>query len=410
MKIGIVINTYLITQEREKNPFDHPTPLWDFDEANTLRATLESIRDANRREEDSYTLYLFGIAANEETANDAEIEEKMRVLVNEVGGLPQTIVISNRQIEDLRTVTGIEFFESCGYPEIRNLGLLIPAMMEEEVIMQLDDDELIRPDHLVRFAEIFEAHPEYGIVTAPYEKNGTVRILAKDPLSTWEKYSSMDREMERLLATENCQQTLFGFGGNLCLRRSVAKEALYPRRVPRGEDFSFLLACRLLHANGDQAAGLAGGASQFLTWFCPEEGVTILHHPPVEAKAAFLRYFENNLNRFILERQMVVSQNGFSLEDLAENSHYLSAMFGQEDFEAQLKTWIQEIRDERQDIDDPSEVDQMEERLMTRLDHVSQTQRWQQYLQDRRRFAEAQAWLSTCDKNAVLQKVRGWQE
>ncbi len=409
MKIGIVINTYLVTENGEKNPFDHPTPLWDFEQANTLKATLESIRDANRRLEDELTLYLFGMAANEVTAYDDAIERKIRRLVQTVGGLPKARVITNRQISDLREETGVEFFESSGYPEIRNLGLLIPSMMEEELIMQLDDDELIRPNHLVRFAEIFEAHPEYGIVTAPYEKNGTVRILAEDPLPTWEKYSSMDRDLVRFLSADECQQTLFGFGGNLCLRTSVARDALYPRRVPRGEDFSFLLACRLLHANGDKAGGIAAGASRFLTWFCPEEAVTILHHPPVEAKAAFLRYFENNLNRFILERQMVMSQKLFTLEDLAGHSKYLFAMFGQKDFEVQLRKWIQEIRESRTDIQNPADIDEMERRLLSQLKERSQESRWQQYLQDRRQFATAQAFLSACDKPALFAKIRGWQ-
>lgn len=409
MKIGIVINTYIVTEKGETNPFDHPTPIWAFKEANTLGATLESIRDANRSEKDELTLYLFGIAANEKAGFDEEIESEIHKLVGEIGGLPKTHVITNRQVQDFREITGIDFFESSGYPEIRNLGLLIPSMMGEELIMQLDDDELIRPDHIVRFAEIFKDHPEYGIVTAPYEKNGTVRILAKDPLSTWEKYSAMDRDLERLLSTQDCQQTLFGFGGNLCLRKSVAMEALYPRRVPRGEDFSFLLACRLLHANGDQAAGLAGGASRFLTWFCPEEAVTILHHPPVEAKAAFLRYFENNLKRFILERQMVMSQVGFSLKDLADHSQYLSAMFGQKNFSDQLKAWIDEIRLERDDISDSSQINEMEARLLATLEKVEKETRWQNYLEDRRKFATAQEALSHWNLDDLLPQIRGWK-
>lgn len=409
MKIGIVINTYMITEKGEKNPFDHPTSLWDFEQTNTLQATLESIRDANRRPEDELTLYLFGIAANEVTDYDDLIQEKIRSLVDSVGGLPKTFVISNCQVEDLRKETGIDFFESSGYPEIRNLGLLIPSMMEEEVIMQLDDDELIRANHLVRFAEIFDAHPDYGIVTAPYEKNGTVRILAQDPLPTWQKYSSMDRDLVGFLSSEECQQTLFGFGGNLCLRASVAKESLYPRQVPRGEDFSFLLACRLLYANGDLERGISAEDDRFLTWFCPQEEVTILHHPPVEAKAAFLRYFENNLNRFILERQMVMSQKVFTLDDLAKHSKYLYAMFGQEDFEGQVKEWIQEIRESRTEIQNPAEIDQMEERLMAQLSVRSQEPRWQQYLQDRREYAKAQSYLAACDKAELLSRIRGWQ-
>lgn len=410
MKIAIVINTYIVTTPGEKNPFDHPTPLWSFEQENTLKATLESLKEAAKRTRDEVTLYLFGIAANEKTDFDEEIEAKMRTLVSEVGELPLARVITNRQVKDLKKATGIDFFESAGYPEIRNLGLLIPNLFGEELIMQLDDDELVRPEHVVRFAEIFEEHPEYGIVTAPYEKNGTVRIKGKDPLSNWRKYSAMDQDLEALMETRKCSKTLFGFGGNLCLRTSVARDAHYPRRVPRGEDFSFLLANRLLFANGDPEIGFAPGQSKFLTWFCPEEKVTILHRPPVEAKAAFLRYFENNLNRFILERRMITSQTAFTFQELAENSHYLTAMFGQKDFKASLTEWIEAIRGERADISDMTMVDQMEERLLAAMDAVEATPRWNNYLVERRAFQEAQERLSHWDLAELLPKIRGWME
>ncbi len=409
MKIGIVINTYMITEKGEQNPFDHPTPLWAFDEKNTLEGTLKSIRDAKRRSEDEWTLYLFGIAANEATAFDEEIESKMKDLVNRVGELPATIVITNAHVKMLRTQTDINFFESSGYPEIRNLGLIFPSMMGEDLIMQLDDDELIRPNHIARFAEIFEAHPEYGIVTAPYEKDGTTRILGADPLPTWRKTSSMDVDLERLLSAGDCQQAVFGFGGNLCLRTSVARQVLYPRRVPRGEDFSFLLACRLLYANGDMTADLASSNSWFLTWFCPERAVTILHHPPAEEKADFLQSFEINLKRFILERQMVATQEEFTWEDLAGQSKYLAAMFGQKDFYHQIKLWIQEIRDFRTDIPDPEWIDALESRLFAFLEEVEKEPRWQNYLRDRRKFEEAQKILEKLDVKEKLVQQRGWQ-
>lgn len=220
----------------------------------------------------------------------------------------------------------------------------------------------------------------------------------------------MDQDLEALMATKKCSKTLFGFGGNLCLRTSVAREAHYPRRVPRGEDFSFLLANRLLFANGDPEIGFAAGQSKFLTWFCPEEKVTILHEPPVEAKAAFLRYFENNLNRFILERQMVMSQEAFTLQDLTKSSHYLTAMFGQKDFKASLTEWIEAIRVERADISNMTMVDQMEVRLLAALDAVEATPRWNNYLVERRAFQEAQERLSHWELAALLPMIRGWME
>ncbi|BES66612.1 hypothetical protein SANA_30510 [Gottschalkiaceae bacterium SANA] len=408
MKIAIVINTYIVTSPGEKSPFDHPTPLWLFEKENTLKASLESLRDANRRAEDEYTLYLFGIAANERIDFDQEIEQKIKKIVENVGGLPRVHVISNRQVADFRQQTEIEFFESSGYPEIRNLGFLIPFMFHEDVIMQLDDDELIRENHLVRFAELFEKNPEYGIVTAPYEQNGSRRIIGEDPLTTWKKVSSMDADLKKLLSTDDCSQTLFGLGGNLCIRSSVAKEIFYPRKVPRGEDFSLLLAARLLYENGDLRMKIKPGNRLFLTWFCSEKDVTILHQPPISEREDFLRSFENNIRRFILERQMVMTQKKFTLSDLKDSSQYLYAMFGQEDFRRQILDWIDTIRMEREDVTDMKQLNEMEERLLVFLEGVEKEPRWSNYLEERRRFSKGQAWLAQCDQEELLMKIGGW--
>jgi hypothetical protein len=408
MKIAIVINTYIVTRPGEKNPFDHPTPLWSFEKENTLKATLESLRDANCRAEDEYTLYLFGIAANERIDFDEEIEREIKKVVRNVGGLPRFHVITNRQVMDFRVQTEIEFFESSGYPEIRNLGFMIPSMFHEDLIMQLDDDELIRENHLVRFAELFEKNPGYGIVTAPYEQNGTTRITGEDPLTTWKKVSSMDAELKKLLSADDCSQTLFGLGGNLCIRTSGARQLLYPRRVPRGEDFSLILAGRMLYENGDLDLAIKPGDSRFLTWFCPEREVTIIHQPPEKGREDFLRSFESNIRRFILERQMVMTQKKFTLSDLKDSSEYLYAMFGQEDFRRQILDWIDNIRMEREDVTDTQRLNEMEERLLVFLERVEKEPRWSNYLEERRQFSKAQAWLAQCDQEELLSRIRGW--
>lgn len=410
MKIAIVINTYIVTSPGEKNPFDHPTPLWSFEKENTLKATLESLRDANRRSSDQYAIYLFGIAANGITDFDQEIEGKIRKIVKNVDGLPKCYVITNRQVESFRMQTDIEFFESSGYPEIRNLGFLIPNLFGEDLIMQLDDDEIIRKNHLVRFAELFEENLGYGIVTAPYEKNGSRRIRGKDPLSTWKKVSSMDADLEGLLSGKECSQTLFGLGGNLCIRTTVARELFYPRRVPRGEDFSLILAGRLLYENGDPDLAIQPGDGRFLTWFCPEREVTIIHQPPEKGREDFLVSFESNIKRFILERQMVMTQRTFTLSDLKDSSSYLYAMFGQVSFREQIVDWIDKIRIEREDVTDANRVNKMEERLLGFLDCVEKEPRWLNYVEERHRFSMAQVKLGQCDREALLSRIEGWTQ
>ncbi|MFW6381303.1 MAG: hypothetical protein ACOCZ3_02045 [Bacillota bacterium] len=336
----MVINIYIDTEPDRKNQFDHPTSWKNFDRDNTFAATVDSLDRLKIPGDSRLSLYIPAIAAHNDRRYDRQNKEKINGVISR---LPQFIpihIFTNTDIAGFRRRTGEKFFSTSGYPEIRNLGLILPVFNNEDVIIQIDDDELLRPNYLLRLQQILQAHPDKSLFTAPYEKEGTVRIKSEDPLACWPKYSTMDADMEKLMKEPGPVETLFGFGGNIIIRQRLARKSLYPPGVPRGEDFSYLLANRLIFENG--APGIPVGDPDYLAYFLPDRELTIIHRPPAEARADFLSYLELNLKRFIMENNIFKNQSGLSGESLRSLSYYLSAMIDR-DMNQQLEEILQEI-------------------------------------------------------------------
>ncbi len=345
MTIAVVVNCFISTAPGEPNGFDHPTPLASFAVDATLPATVESLRLASRPAGDEVVLYVFAVAIDGTSAADDAIRRLLRPGLDACG-LPYRLIVNGdvRAMADRELEGDRAFFSVGGYPDIRNLGFVVPVREGADLIVQVDDDEIVPPGYLEAVAALVRANPDKGLFTAPYEKHGTTRITAVDDLASWPKFSSMDRDMERLGATRGPVQTLFGFGGNMIVTSAFARNAFYPLGVPRGEDFSLLLAARLLYANGARMRGSAEpGDRRFIAWFVNDPAMTVDHRPPAEANKDFLAYLEKNLRRFSLERLMLDGQSALRLEDLPPLSHYLYAMLDGDDFAATIRRIYAEL-------------------------------------------------------------------
>lgn len=147
MKLAMVINIYIDTQEGKVNGFDHPTSFKRFKEENTFIHTLRSINNLQLPVGDELSLYIFGIAVNQVLKHDRQIKIMLNEMMEE-SRFPYRIY-TNSDIKRLKKATKSKFFAYDGYPEIRTLGLIIPTLLQEDTIIQIDDDELLRPDYLV---------------------------------------------------------------------------------------------------------------------------------------------------------------------------------------------------------------------------------------------------------------------
>lgn len=398
MKFAIVINIYIDVETGANNIFDHPTP-WDkFNVHNTFKMTLDSINKLVIDNRDELRLYIFAIATNENTNYDTKIRKAVgNILTN---SLFSYYLYTNKDIEFLRNYSGSSFFSVSGYPEIRNLGLIIPTIMGEDVIIQIDDDELLRNNYLLRLKEILLRNPDKYIFTAPYEKNGTVEILTEDKLKSWKKYSSMNSDIKRLIKSPNLKETIFGFGGNMIIRRELASRAFYPLEIPRGEDFSFLLATRLIYENGNHVAGIKSKNPLFRAFFIPDKALTIIHKPPYEANKDFLFYLEKNLKRFIIDWNMFIHQKKLSITKLKELSLYVSEMIGFEDMGKKIDDIIKELAGQYDEI----RLNKFEMSIRKHLRRYKTMDKFNQYRKNQKKYiASMKRWeMDPCLKQKII--------
>ncbi|GMQ56887.1 hypothetical protein AN1V17_12810 [Vallitalea sediminicola] len=342
MNFAMVINVYVDTNREKINVFDHPTDLEDFKTHNTLINTIRSVNQLKIDDNDNLKIYVFAIAANGDTTKDSNIRDEVAEVMHECKFT--NLIYTNTDIIHYREITQNEFFSVKGYPEIRTLGFMIPYLLNEDIIIQIDDDELLRTDYMIYLKEVLKNNEDKYVFTAPYEKNDTIRIRTEDKLKSWKKFSSMDNDIVRLTKDDSVKETLFGFGGNMIIRREFAGKMFYPEDVPRGEDFSLLLASRLIYSNGNEEADIHKQNPMFKAYFLTNEAVTIIHEPPVEAKADFLFYLEKNLKRFIMEWNMFTNQKAIDREDLAQLSDYMSEMIGYDSMTDKVNEILNEVK------------------------------------------------------------------
>lgn len=371
----MVINVYIDTKINKKNKFDHPTDFDNFENENTFVKTIASINKL-RKTEDDLSLYIFAVAAGEDRSHDQEIKKKINKILRK-SSYPYYL-FTNSDVKQLNDYAKSRFFSVSGYPEIRNLGLIIPSLLNEDIIIQIDDDELLRKDYLMTLKRILKDNPDKYLFTAPYEKNGTTEINNKDSLKSWRKFYSMQKDMNRLMKDQSLKETLFGFGGNMIIRNELAENSLYPSGVPRGEDFSYLLANRLIYENGNPEAGIEKKNEIYKAYFSPLKELTIIHEPPAEAKSNFLFYLEKNLKRFIMEWSIFNKQDNLSVSELKNLSYYLAEMFGYDDFKSKLLDIIEEVKVNY----DSKTAENFEKEILSFYDQCSKINRFELYKKD----------------------------
>jgi len=373
--MAMVINVYIDTKINKKNKFDHPTDLDNFENENTFAKTLASINNL-KQTNDKLSLYIFAVAAGEDRSHDQEIKKKMNKILRESSH--QYYLFTNSDVKQLNNYTDSRFFSVNGYPEIRNLGLIIPSLLNQDIIIQIDDDELLREDYLITLKKILKDNPDKYLFTAPYEKNGTTEINNEDPLKSWRKFYSMQKDMNKLMKDKSLKETLFGFGGNMIIRNELAEKSLYPSAVPRGEDFSYLLASRLIYENGNPEAEIEKKNEIYKAYFSPLKELTIIHEPPAEAESDFLFYLEKNLKRFIMEWSIFNKQDNLSVSELKKLSYYLAEMFGYDDFKSKLLDIIEEVKVNY----DSKTAENFEKEILSFYDQCSKINRFELYKKD----------------------------
>ena len=196
-------------------------------------------------------------------------------------------------------MTWIAWFDSRGYPLIRNMQLLVPFVLGMELVVALDDDEIVEDPHFMRraaeaivrgdAAAIACSVPAATTSTRPAGActRSAVREEQTNPFE--KKTYLMNGILERIAATPGeIVPSAFALGGNMSFSRELMRRVGFDPSISRGEDIDYVLN-----------AALAGIPYHF------DKERPIRHLPPEGRSYKDFDYakLQQDVRRFIYERE-----------------------------------------------------------------------------------------------------------
>lgn len=192
----------------------------------------------------------------------------------------------------------------CGFPNIRNCGLIISQALGAEIVIFLDNDEIIEtPDFLDIAIEGFFA-PVNGL---QMDGKGGFYISKSDEVyektvqpwwqMAWRKAKLFKEVWEAILNNkERFIEAPIVLGGNLVLTRRLFEKTPFDPLVPRGEDIDYLINARV--------AGFKVLFDKFLK---------IKHLPPERTVSYRKEELKGDIERFLYEREKVKGYKGLNI-------------------------------------------------------------------------------------------------
>ncbi len=244
MKLLITVPTYWRPRvETEPGAYDHPTPIG---EENTLPRLLDSLVSV------SSTVPIAVIAA----VTDPEVEEaaasRVQMIIEPYRGRLPIALFSRSEMRFIAarlsalgyTTDGIGLI---GYGSVRNLQLVIGAVLGVDALIGLDDDEQVPPGYLPRAGQFigktYEGAPILGVV-GPYRQAQAAQVNDSNPFL--ERGRWIREGIFALEATgEELVETSIGFGGNMVIHRDLFTRVPFDPHISRGEDIDYITTCRM---------------------------------------------------------------------------------------------------------------------------------------------------------------------
>ncbi len=312
-KIWIVIPTYW--GDAEAGIYDHPTPL---DENGTLAFLLDSLC-----EQDSASSFCALILVS---TTKAEYASQATARVRQIIA-PYTEKL-NLHIADIKTAqfldqelqshgVDLQIASMRGYAAVRNLQLLIPAIMGAEIIIAIDDDEVLPPNYLMQaikwIGEDCEDDKITGIAGPYLNEEGSPYISEAKKVSNIlvDKSIFMNETIRQFMAyPDKLAKTPMSLGGNMIFHRELFTQVGFDPAITRGEDIDYLINARI-----------AGQSFYF------DPKLTITHLPPRHFEAPQYAKMRQDIIRFIYEREKLRLHNLSPDEFLPYPGHLLNDNF-----------------------------------------------------------------------------------
>lgn len=160
-----------------------------------------------------------------------------------------------------------------GYPNVRNMGLLLGRMLECDAVYFLDDDEVVTDEGLLK--KLIGAAEENGtdIMGGTYYSRTEEPTVRRVPL--WRRLWNKRKYVEMGKKEKRCDQELnLILGGNALISRKALEKVPFDPWILRGEDFDYSINAK--HFGLDTRIN---------------EGARILHLPPVDEKLYLSTYW-----------------------------------------------------------------------------------------------------------------------
>ncbi len=193
-----------------------------------------------------------------------------------------------------------------GYGDVRNLQLILPAILGADWIYAIDDDEIVFPETIQRIVWHVEKATKEG-VAGIYLNNEAGDFLVKASCDVrdvknvlLDKGIYMNSTFLRLKeANENGKLPVspLALGGNMLIPREMFLKVCFDPMVPRGEDIDFVLNAK--------AKGFD---------FVFDDSLTILHQPPRHLESDEYGKMKADVIRFVYEKAKV-ELFGLDVED-----------------------------------------------------------------------------------------------
>lgn len=192
----------------------------------------------------------------------------------------------------------------CGFPNIRNCGLIISQALGAEIAIFLDNDEIIEDPDFLHIALEGVIEPADGAKMDGkggfyISKDGEIYEKSSAPWwqVSWNKAKLFQAVWEAILKSrERFVESPVVLGGNLVLSRRLFERIPFDPLIPRGEDIDYLINARL-----------AGFKVLF------DKNLKIKHLPLERTFSYKKEELKGDIERFLYERAKVMGHKELNL-------------------------------------------------------------------------------------------------
>lgn len=293
MDVIVVIPTYWTWGSEQSNgpvqvTYDHPTPL---DNESTLPRLLESL--ATMLEGPEFSVLVLTAATYpglEKSAADrvASLIAPFRARYPIAQATEADAAFIRQRHPGLADQVQMR-----GYADVRNLQLLLPYVLDADVIVALDDDEVVEHDYLQTALHFVgcEHGGEQVLALAGFylDTDGDVTLPERPRTGNifLDKSAIMNEGTRVLQATaDRLVPTPVAFGGNMVFHRDLFTRVGFDPGITRGEDIDYLINAHLVGHR-----------------FWLDKRLVITHMPPEAYGALPYAKLVQDVYRFVYERE-----------------------------------------------------------------------------------------------------------